>query len=113
MCLQFLYYCCCVKEEYENIEINFDFHNPLEEAIHIIEINEPNLIIKYSHQGTIMFNKKWFLWYNHLHGEAFDFISRFKPPQLDYTIHQLVYICNIPEEYHIEFLQVIKKEYGM
>jgi hypothetical protein len=102
-----------MREEYEDIEINFNFDNPMDEAMHIIQVNENNLIIKYSHQGIIMFTKNWFMWYNHLHTEAFEFMSKFKPPQFDYNKPQIVYVCSIPEEHHIEFLNVIKKEYGM
>jgi len=111
MCLQFLYYLCCINN-YEDVTFNLEFDNPMDEAIHIIQINEPDLIIRYSYQGVIIFNKEYFLWYNRLHKEAFEFMSRFKPPQLDYTSSQLVYLCRIPEEYQEEFLNVIKREYS-
>ncbi len=85
--------------------------NHFQYALFILEENEPDLVLRYSANGTILFSKRWFLWYNRLHKEAFEFMSRFKPPQLDYT-SQLVYLCRIPEEYQEEFLNVIKREYS-
>jgi len=88
--------------------------NPFQYALLILEKNEPDLILRYSPNGTILFSKEWIWWHNRLHEEAFDFMNRFKPPQFRIENKpQIVYVCSIPEEHHIEFLNVIKKEYGM
>ena len=120
MCFEYIYsICCCLKRnEYLTIkedekieEINPTFNNDIDEAIYILKKYESDLIIRYSFNGTIMFTKKWFTWFNHLSNPSFTFMNQFKPPQLSSLNPQLVYICLIPVDYHKEFLEVVKKEY--
>jgi len=57
MCLQYIYNLCFKKDEYEDV-IELQEENYFEECMHILNVNEPGLVIRYSQEtGFIAFSK--------------------------------------------------------
>jgi hypothetical protein len=111
MCLQYIYNLCFKEDNYEYV-IELQEQNCFEKCIHIIKINEPDLIINYnSENGVITFSKTWVQWSNNVNIHLKNFIKQYNQLEVSNDLIQLVYFCIIPMKYHKTFLALLEAEY--
>jgi hypothetical protein len=103
MCLQYIYNLCFKKDEYEDV---------IEECMHILNVNEPGLDIRYTQEtGFIAFSKMWVKWSNNVSIHLKEFIKPYNQVEVGNELIQLIYFCRIPKKYHKTFLALLEAEY--
>jgi hypothetical protein len=111
MCLQYIYNLCFKTDDYEDV-IELQEENYFEECMHILNINEPDLIIRYnSENGFITFSKLWVQWSNNASIHLKEFIKQYNQIEVGQELLQLIYFCRIPKKYHKTFLALLEAEY--